>query len=300
MIIKASQVFHVLICFAAMLLIATLLQPPESSASSKPVKIFLDTEELTFPVAPKIKNGTTLVPFRALFEALDMEVEWEPKQRLVTGKNSEMTISLVVGEKKAVVNGKTYPLLEASEIVNGSTLVPLRFIGEATGASVFWDPYNREISIVTITFMEENNIKREDLEKAVEDYLKERAKEEEEKKKNEKPDPPAKPNKPAKPVDLNNLNGMYYGFRADINGYECGGLCWDFYTFLPNKKVLIGEPKNGGRDTINCATEECLSYTISNGQLKLSNGKSLPIKKDANGFLTINNVKLDNVLPVAS
>lgn len=61
---------------------------------------------------------------------------------------------------------------------------------------------------------------------------------------------------------------------------------------------MIGPPANGGPETINCKQEKCLTYSISKGQLKLSNGKSLPIKKSENGFLMINGITLTKVEPV--
>lgn len=103
------------------------------------------------------------------------------------------------------------------------------------------------------------------------------------------------------PLSLERLEGMYYGFRSDTGGYECGGICWDFYTFLPKDKVFIGVPANGGPETIDCKSEECLDYSISNGQLNLSNGESLPIEVvegEEEDFLVINDVKLDAVKPV--
>lgn len=147
----------------------------------------------------------------------------------------------------------------------------------------------------------------EQLEEAVNEYLatreqEEREKAEEKAKEQEKQEKEenSKPSKPAKVVDLNHLDGMYYGFRSDIGGYECGGICWDFYTFLPNNQVFIGIPEKGGPETINCSTDECLDYTIKNGQLQLSNGESLSIQKSENGFLTIEDVMLDSVLPTPS
>ncbi|WP_062106038.1 hypothetical protein [Bacillus niameyensis] len=99
------------------------------------------------------------------------------------------------------------------------------------------------------------------------------------------------------PVGLDNLEGMFSGFRDDFGGDECGGMCWDFYTFLPKNKVLIGLPENGGPETIDCKRDECLDYSISDGQLTLSNGESYPIILE-NDTLIINKVKLNAVQPV--
>jgi len=291
------QGMRITFCLIAVVMIVLGVQQLKASAqsSSSEIKVFVNTEEKKFEVAPMIKNGTTLVPFRALFEALDMEVRWDQANNRVTGTDGNLTISFVIGEKTATVNGEAVSLLEPAQVVQGRTLVPLRFISESTGASVFWDPYHNEISVVTLAFMAENNIDKEVLEAEVKKYLEELKKEELKKKKDEQN---AKPQEPSKPVDLNKLDGMYYGFRSDFDGYECGGMCWDMYTFLPDKKVFIGVPENGGPETINCKTDECYEYTISNGKLKLSNGDSYDIEKKSNGFLSINGVQLDSVLPV--
>ena len=99
------------------------------------------------------------------------------------------------------------------------------------------------------------------------------------------------------PLSLENLNGMFYGFRDDFGGSECGGICWDIYTFLEGNKVLIGTPSNGGPENIDCAIDQCQEYTISNGQLAISGGDTLPIEI-VDESLSINNVKLSRVVPV--
>lgn len=294
----AVRIFRFIICFAAILVIGLGAQQLKASASSSDsiIKIFLNTKELETKTPAKVKDGTTFVPVRAVFESLGMKVIWEPKKQLLTLKDSEKTITLIVGEKTAKVNGKTVSLETAAENFDGALQVPLQFVGDATGTVVYWDPYNAEVSMLTQKFIKESNIDMVELDKLIKEYMDKKAKDEAAKKKE---DAQAKiKKKPKTPVDLNKLSGMYAGFRSDFGGYECGGMCWDMYTFLPNKKVFIGPPANGGPETINCKKEECLSYSISKGQLKLSNGKSLSIKKSDSGFLVINGITLDKVQPV--
>lgn len=294
----AVRMMRLVICFAAILVIGIGIQQSKASASSSDsiIKIFLNTGELNTKTPAKVKNGTTFVPARAVFESLGMKIVWEPKKQLLTVKDNERTITLIVGEKTAKVNGKSVTLEAPAENIDGALQVPLHLVGDATGAIVYWDPYVAEVSILTTKFMKDNNINKAELDKQVKEYLAAKAKEEAAKKKED-----AKPKvtkKPKTPVDLGKLNGMYAGFRSDFGGYECGGMCWDMYTFLPNKKVLIGPPANGGPETIDCKKEKCLSYSISKGQLKLSNRKSMPIKKTKNGFLEINSIALTKVEPV--
>lgn len=299
----AGRFIRCVVCFAAMVVICLSLQSGKVSADSSDsiIKIYLDTEELNTKVPAKVKGGQTYVPVRAVFEALGMKVTWEPKKQLLTLKKGESVISLIAGEKKAMVNGKVLLLQVGAENIDGAMQVPLQFVEDATGAVVYWDPYVAEVSILTKKFIKDSNLDIAELNRQVKEYLEEKKKEaavkKKEEQKKEKTDPVIK-KKPKTPVDLNKLNGMYYGFRDDFGGYECGGLCWDIYTFLPNGKVVVGTPLTGGPETINCKTEDCLTYSISKGQLKLSNGKTYPIKKSATGFLIINGTTLDKVEPV--
>lgn len=298
---------HWSIGLLVLLILAAVPLPPQtaSAAEAQPIRVFLDTDELTFDTQPVIQYGTTLVPFRPLFEALGMEVGWDAANKQVTGKDSDRTIVLTIGEKQASINGVSQPLTVPAQVMDGRTMVPLRFVGEATGSFVFWDPYAREILIVTPHFLRTYDVTPEELTAAMNDYLEERAAEEarrkaeeEEQRRRDNAPKPEQRDRPAIPVELDKLDGMYYGYRNDFGGYECGGICWDLYTFMPKGKVLIGLPAGGGPETIDCAKDDCLDYTIRDGELRLSNGESLPIEKTPEGFLMINDVTLDSVLPV--
>ena len=53
-----------------------------------------------------------------------------------------------IGKKSATVNGKEVVLDVAPFIVNGRTLVPIRFISETFGAQVNWDGNTKTVTIV--------------------------------------------------------------------------------------------------------------------------------------------------------
>lgn len=102
---------------------------------------------------------------------------------------------------------------------------------------------------------------------------------------------------PDAPLSLEKLRGMFAGFRDDFGGSECGGLCWDIYTFLPDNQVVVGAPENGGPEMIDCGIDECVDYSINDGQIELSKGDSLSIELEGED-LRINNVKMARVIPV--
>ena len=71
--------------------------------------------------------------------------------------SAPLMIRLTIGAKAASVNDIPY-ILEAEPFINaeaGRTLVPIRFISEALGAEVGWDPQSRQ---VTITYVDKEII----------------------------------------------------------------------------------------------------------------------------------------------
>nr|WP_246628362.1 stalk domain-containing protein [Paenibacillus oenotherae] len=92
-------------------------------------------------------EGSTLVPFRAIFESLGAKVAWDPETGTVTGSKNGLAIKLIAGSTKAAVNNKAYSLSAPSVIKNGSMMVPLRFISENFDMYVSWNAKERRIGI---------------------------------------------------------------------------------------------------------------------------------------------------------
>jgi hypothetical protein len=118
-------------------------------ASGSGISVIVDWEELSFDVPPTIIEGRTMVPLRAIFEALEAQVEWNGTTKTVTGSRGNTSIKLVVGSKLAEVNGKEVQLDVPAAIISNRTLVPARFISESLGARVSWDAKLRKVTILT-------------------------------------------------------------------------------------------------------------------------------------------------------
>jgi uncharacterized protein YkwD len=96
---------------------------------------------------PFIENDRTLVPFRAIFEALSIEVGWNDVTKEITGTRGSTVIRLTVGSTNVLRNGWMMQMDVAPMIVNDRTMVPVRFIAESVGAKVDWDDVNQSITI---------------------------------------------------------------------------------------------------------------------------------------------------------
>lgn len=101
---------------------------------------------------PVIKNGRTLVPIRAIIEALGGTVGWDGTARKATVTLGRVTIELWIGQSMARVNSISTRIDSANlkvvpEIINGRTMLPLRFVTENLGATVGWEPISQTITI---------------------------------------------------------------------------------------------------------------------------------------------------------
>lgn len=111
-------------------------------------QVILDGQALSFDVPPVIENGTTLVPLRVIFEALGADVQWDEANQTVTAFKSGTEIRLVVGGQ-AYKNGNEVQLLVPAKIIEGRTMIPLRFVSEALNCWVNWDSKTQTITIKT-------------------------------------------------------------------------------------------------------------------------------------------------------
>lgn len=88
---------------------------------------------------PVMKNNRTLVPLRGIFEALGAEIKWYSDTQTVEAIKGNTAVVLQIGSNIAYVNGEQVILDQSAEIINGRTMVQLRFVSESLGADVKWD-----------------------------------------------------------------------------------------------------------------------------------------------------------------
>jgi oligopeptide transport system substrate-binding protein len=123
------------------------LVPAQVFAGDQPIHVILDGKEMDFPAPPRIENGTTLVPFRTLFEAVEMEVLWDGETQTITAEGNQKELQLRIGDDKATNNGQTVELESSPQLIEGSAYVPLRFVGEALDYLVDYRQSEGSVSI---------------------------------------------------------------------------------------------------------------------------------------------------------
>jgi hypothetical protein len=133
----------------------------EATFEKNEIVIVLQVGQTTFTVngspntldsPPIIKNGRTLLPIRPIVEALGGTVAWDGNEKKVTISLGSTTIELWIGKNTAKVNGTNTPIDSTNpkvvpEIINGRTMLPLRFVTENLGCQLQWEPDTKTITI---------------------------------------------------------------------------------------------------------------------------------------------------------
>ena len=113
------------------------------------ITVLYQDEFLLFDVEPIIENDRTLVPFRAIFEAMGCAVYYaeEDGKQIVSARRANDVLTLTIGEDKMYFNGKEITLDVPAKIKDSRTLVPLRAVSEAFECEVDWYDNIRTIII---------------------------------------------------------------------------------------------------------------------------------------------------------
>lgn len=112
------------------------------------ISVLVDGLKLDMDVSPVIESGRTLVPMRAIFENFGAEVQWFDETRTIIATKGDVVLTLQIGNPVVMKNGQPIQLEAAPRILNDRTMVPLRFVGEALGATVDWEDASRTVKIV--------------------------------------------------------------------------------------------------------------------------------------------------------
>lgn len=103
-------------------------------------------------VSPLISGSRTMLPIRFVTEPLGAEIKWLDAEKKVIINNGSTTIELWIGKNQAEINGSSVPIDPDNSsvmplIINGRTMLPLRFIAENLGCEVEWIAEFNQIKI---------------------------------------------------------------------------------------------------------------------------------------------------------
>ncbi|RYZ74664.1 MAG: copper amine oxidase N-terminal domain-containing protein [Proteobacteria bacterium] len=121
-----------------------------TTGAAQTIRVTVNGDPVTFNgVGPQSVGGRILVPLRGVMEKLGAYVGFDGPSKTVTANRGDVDLTLILGERTARLNGRAVTLDVPAQQVRGSTLVPLRFMGEALGAQVLWDAPSMTVQILT-------------------------------------------------------------------------------------------------------------------------------------------------------
>ncbi|PHV71076.1 hypothetical protein CS063_07020 [Sporanaerobium hydrogeniformans] len=119
---------------------------------SQNVSLRINDHFVSTPVPAYISEGTTFIPLHLIPEHLDIILYYEPQTKKITLKG-EHVLELTLDSTLAYVDGFPTTLTLAPFILEGTTMVPIRFIAEALNLQVDWDEAQKVISIRSATYI---------------------------------------------------------------------------------------------------------------------------------------------------
>ena len=121
------------------------------------INVSLNGNIVSFPnQKPVVVEGRTLIPLRGVFDNMGYSIDWNGETKTVTLAKGSDTITISIGQASYSLNGEAHAIDVPAQIINGSTMLPLRAIADATGAEVLWDG---ETKIATI--LDQSNVSTE-------------------------------------------------------------------------------------------------------------------------------------------
>lgn len=112
--------------------------------------ILVGKGNLKFDTPPVIKEGRTLIPVRAISEAMGATVEYNDEEKIVTITKDDKLITFNLAENKVYVGENEAEIDVPAEVMNNRTMVPLRFIAENLGLTVEYDTETQTIQVIEV------------------------------------------------------------------------------------------------------------------------------------------------------
>lgn len=112
------------------------------------IKVMYNNNPVIFDdVEPINKSGHILIPLRAVMENMGAEVHWDSESRVITIQKNNNLIKLSVDNNKAYINGIAKDIDFPAKILDGRTVIPIRFVSESFGMKVKWVPETSSVLI---------------------------------------------------------------------------------------------------------------------------------------------------------
>lgn len=126
-----------------------------TAVASDDIKLVVAGQTISTDQPPVIQNSRTLVPLRAVSEAVGADVSWDAETKTAKVETAAADLQIQIGAKTLSLNNKlesgaavSVDVDSPAQIINSRTMVPIRVIAETLGLKVDWDESSRTVIIL--------------------------------------------------------------------------------------------------------------------------------------------------------
>lgn len=116
-----------------------------SFANSTSYKVSISGSSTTYD--GQVVSGRVLIPVKAIQDFKGIKMNWNAAIKQLKLQKENSTVLLTAGKSVALVNNKSVSLDVPVTVINGRTLVPVRFVSESLNYNVELNPSNKQITI---------------------------------------------------------------------------------------------------------------------------------------------------------
>ncbi|MDF2837985.1 MAG: hypothetical protein K0Q63_3625 [Paenibacillus sp.] len=142
-----STLRSIALCLSLLLAVGSV--PFAATAAATPIKVVLDGKSLSLTAQPQVINGVTMIPYSALVTKIGGKLTYDKVTKKTKVTRGKATAEIALNSNQATVDGKTVTLGAKVIAKNGTTFVPLRFLGDAFGLWVNWNAGTKTVNIDT-------------------------------------------------------------------------------------------------------------------------------------------------------
>lgn len=139
--IKLSKVINKLF----VVVLVSIIAIPCSAKSV--ITVSYNGKKMQLEQQPQRVGDSVLLPLRSISQSLGYEVNWNATTKQIDIIEGGTNIRLVIGSDKAQVNGVEVKLNVPAQMIEGTTYIPLRFVGEALNMGVDWDSQTQSVNL---------------------------------------------------------------------------------------------------------------------------------------------------------
>lgn len=116
---------------------------------AKGISLIINEVPVTSSVMPIMVDSRTLAPVRVISETLGAKVDYDKATKKVVITKGLSKVEMTIDKPQVKVNGVTQVMDTVPIVKNGSTMLPLRFIGEVLDCQVNWDKATQTVTVTS-------------------------------------------------------------------------------------------------------------------------------------------------------